>query len=118
MDDASDEPEGFCWTGWPVRPVISLYWPDGQLARRSRAASFDLTDNWAYSTAYHPFVRLGISSRAATRLRWTEKELKRQEENICYDLSMDGLEVQLNRLKGIRLLQAEEALWELHISSI
>lgn len=118
MDADLETKEGSCRTGWPPRPVLSIYWWHGHLAHRDRRASFDLTDNWAWATDYEQWVRFGIASHSARGGKWTHEELLRQEENIHYDLSEDGYRVEINRVKGLGLPRAEEALWELCISPI
>lgn len=109
------DPVGYCWTGWPPRPTISIYSMEGDLLFRSRKPKFDLTDNWARYSGYSNFIRLGISSQSLRKISWTQEELCRQEENIQYDLSEDAYQVEISRLKGIGLPFYEEALWELHI---
>lgn len=118
MKSVTRENIGHCWTGWPPRPILSIYWMDSELACRSRKPQFDLTDNWAHETQYSTFVRFGIVSQSLRKGRWTEEDLQRQEENIRYDLSEDGFIVQINRLKGLGLMRSEEALWELCIASV
>lgn len=108
--------DGHVFTGWPPRPVFSLYDWDGTLLHRVRAANFDLADAVRFNHLdLGSFVRLGLSSESSIRRRWTADELLRQEENIRYDLTEDGYSVAINRIKGKGLLQREELLWELHI---
>ena len=118
MDTDMVAMEAYCWTGWPTRPVFSIYWWHGELAHRGRKAKFDLTDNWAWATGYTQCVRFGIASLSTRGGQWTHEELLRQEENIHYDLSEDGYKVEINRVKGLGLPRTEEALWELHIYPI
>lgn len=115
MRGIQNDPVGYCWTGWPPRPTISIYSLESHLLIRSRKPKFDLTDNWARYSGYSNFIRLGISSQSLRKINWTQEELSRQEDNIRYDLSEDGYQVEINRLKGIDLPCSEEALWELHI---
>lgn len=86
---------------------------------RSRSAAFDLTDTLdrvlGTPLGYSVF---GISSNSAVDRRWTEAELRQQESNIRYDLSFDGFEVEIQRVKGAGLRCSEEALWSLIVTSV
>lgn len=107
------------FSGWPKRPVFSIYGGEGTLLFRSRCAAFDLTDTLdrvlGTPLGYSVF---GISSNSAVDRRWTEAELRQQEGNIRYDLSFDGFDVEIQRVKGAGLRCSEEALWALIVTSV
>lgn len=107
---------GYTFTGWPARPIFSFYEHDAKLSRRYRTARFDLAD--AICFHHHDlagFVTFGIISESKVRRVWTLDEVRRQEENIRYDLSEDGMFVDIKRIRGVGLSCREEMLWELHI---
>lgn len=113
-----DEAEMNIWTGWPPRPVLTLYGADGVCLFRSCSARLDLADTIG------PFfcnglrsVLFGIRSDSTVKRFWTEERLDAQEHNIRYDLSHDGFCVKLIRLKGAELSCSEEAMWRLKISA-
>jgi hypothetical protein len=107
---------GYCFSGWPPRPIFSLYDWDGTLLHRARSANFDLFEAMRLNQVdFGGFVRFGMSSESSVRRRWTLDEMLRQEENIRYDLSEDGISVNMNRVKGVGLSQKEELLWEFYI---
>lgn len=110
--------DGYTCTRWPPRPVFSIYSLAGDLVHRSRLSTFDLTDSWALATRYAPVIRFGIFSNSSRRLRWSDDELRKQEENILYDLSYDALTAKIIRIKGLGIFWREEALWELEISNL
>lgn len=108
----------YIWTGWPPRPVLTLYGDDGVCLHRNRSARLDLADTigpFFYQGARR--IVFGIRSDSSVERRWTEERLAAQENNIRYDLSHDGLYVKLTRLKGIGLPCSEEAIWRLKISA-
>jgi hypothetical protein len=89
---------------------------DGELIFRTRSKNFDLADttgNWFDGGTL--LLCFGIRCRDQTSDIWSEDRLRAQESNIRYDLSSDGFEVWIERLKGIELNCNEEALWQLHI---
>lgn len=111
-----DEAKMNIWTGWPPRPVLTLYGAGGVCLHRSRSARLDLADTIG------PFfcqgvrsILLGLRSDSTVERRWTEERLDAQENNIRYDLSHDGFRVKLTRLKGHGLSCSEEAIWRLKI---
>lgn len=116
--DLDEEPQVTVWTGWPARPVLTLYGKDGACLHRSRAASFDLADTIGplYLRGMRS-VLLGLRSNSAVSLRWTEDRLLLQESNIRYDLSNNGFRTRIARIKGQGLSCSEEALWKLTIRS-
>ena len=111
-------PDGFAWTGWPPRPVLSIYGKDGRCLHRSRSSRFDLTDalDMCTGNAMGEAV-FGMRSASAVRRKWTDDEVHRQAENIRYDLSADGFEVTLECIKGVGLGCNEELLWRLRIDA-
>lgn len=106
------------WTGWPARPILTLYGDGGRILVRSCSKRFDLADAIGHHYAEDPLVLLfGIRSNSSSTHRWAAEALAVQENNIRYDLSEDGYDVEFVRLKGLGLACAEEALWQLVITT-
>lgn len=106
------------WTKWPKRSDKSLYDMDGELILRTKSKKFDLADSVGNRfDGGTLLLRFGIRCRTQTSETWSEDNLRAQESNIRYDLSHDGFNVSIERLKGLKLSCNEEALWQLHIDA-